>query len=489
MERIAIRFPEVKFEMPIEGIKFDELEELAFDISRQIGCKAIEGFLGDLDDGLRKERPKGELENRGKVFKHILTRLGDVKYSRVRYKEKSTGRSRYLVDEAMGLELDQRISLSRQKLEVHAVSEVTYRQGRENIKRITGSSRSYEAMRQSVIKEAEKIIEHQERSLKKMRLLEYDADIEAPETAYSEADGTVIRLQRRRKGKELTVRNRKKRHVEVKLGIGYTGREARYNGGEGRGKRLVKKFVHVSMKSRARFMEEFSLIAERRLNLSGAQKILFGGDGDEWIKSGMRTFFSGAKYLLCRYHLQKAITTGLAGMKTRIKEVRYLISKDNIDGALEKIADAARNTNDMEKREAIEGLHTYIRNNREGILAANELGEDDKTGAIEPNIDKVVAQRMKNRGMSWSRKGAISLLKIKETIINGDWDNWWSEDRDEKITINSEWKKPLPATCFKKPGEQVPWLETTIPALDGVDQDKPWARVLREITRSRYEMV
>ena len=171
-------------------------------------------------------------------------------------------------------------------------------------------------------------------------------------------------------------------------------------------------------------------------------------------------------------------------MKAQIKEVRDLISKDNIDEALEKIAEAARNTNSMEKRETIEDLYTYIRNNRDGILAANELGEeDDKTGAI----DKVVAQRMKNRGMSWSRKGAISLLKIKETIINGDWDNWWSEDRDKKITINSEWKKPLPATCFKKSGEQVPWLETSIPVLDGVDQDKPWAQVLRELTRSRYE--
>ena len=487
METITIIFPEVKLEIPREGLSFEKLEELAFDVSRQIGCRAIEGFLKDLDENLRKERQRGKLENLGKVFKHLLTRLGDVNYNRTRYADKATGEVRYLADEVLGLIRDQRISLSRQKLEAHAVSEVTYRQGKENIKRITGSSRSHEAMRQSVIKEAEKIIGFQKRSFEKTRLLEYEAAKEVPEVIYSEADATGIRLQKRKKGK-VSGKKRNKKHAEVKLGIGYTGRETRYKSGEGSGKRLVRKFVHVSMEGRKRFMEEFSLMAERRLNLSGAKRILFGGDGDTWIKTGMEEFFPGAVYLLCRFHLQRGITTALAGMKDKCAEVKKLISKDKIDEALESVEDAAKKSENIEKQEIIENLYTYIRNNRDGILAANELGEgEDKTGAIEPNIDKVIAQRFKNRGMSWSRKGAISLLKIKETIINGDWDNWWQEDRDKKITIESEWKKPLPATCFKRSGEQVPWLETAIPALEGRDQDKPWARVLRELTKSRYE--
>lgn len=488
METIAIRFPEVKLEIGTEGMKFDDLEEIAFDVSRQIGCKAMEGFLKDLDDSLRKKRARGQLENRGKVFKHILTRLGDINYSRARYEDKATGAIRYLADEMLGLIRDQRISLSRQKLEAHAVSEVTYRKGRQNIKRITGSSRSHEAMRQSVIKEAEKIIGFQKRCFKKTRALEYKTDAENPEIVYVEADGTGIRMQKRKKSKISGNKKRRKRHAEVKLGIGYTGREARYNNGEGKGKRLVRKFVHVSMESRRKFMEEFSLIAERCLNLSSAKKILFGGDGDDWIKNGMKTFFAGAKYLLCRYHLQKAVTTGLGGRKDKCSEVKRLLGEDKIDEALHSVTEAKKEVEDI-KKQAAQDLYTYIRNNRDGILAANELTEDeDKTGAIEPNIDKVIAQRMKNRGMSWSRKGAISLLKIKETIINGDWDNWWKEDRDKTITVNSEWKKPLPATCFKKAAEQNTWLDTAIPALQGVDQDKPWAGILRELTRSRYEV-
>ncbi len=42
-------------------------------------------------------------------------------------------------------------------------------------------------------------------------------------------------------------------------------------------------------------------------------------------------------------------------------------------------------------------------------------------GAIEGNVDKLVRQRMRGRGMSWSRQGAIAMLAIlrhKEELQN-----------------------------------------------------------------------
>lgn len=491
METITIKFPEVKLEIPREGLSFDKLEDMAFDISRQIGCKALEGFLNDLDDILCKERPRGKLDNRGKVFKHILTRLGAVVYTRVKYEDKATGEARYLTDEVLGLIKDQRISLSRQKLEIHAVSEMSYRKSRDNIKRITGgSSRSHEAMRQSVIKEAEKIIDYQKRCFEKTRSLEDEESKEIPEVVYNESDATVIRLQRGKKSNGGSSRSKRKRNsIEVKLGMGYTGREDRYKTGEGLGKRLVRKFIYVSIESRRKFMEELSLMAEKRLNLSRAKKIFFGGDGDRWIKSGIEEFFPGAIYLLCRFHLQRGITDGLSWMRDKRAEVKKLIKEDKIEDALKKINEAGREAKDIKERESIEKLYSYIENNRDGISAANQMGEEEeKTGAIEPNIDKVIAHRFKKRGMSWSRKGSISLLKIKELVINGDWDNWWSGERDKKIVINGKWKDPLPAKYFKSDVERLPWIDTAIPALAGVDQDKPWAGVLKELIRSRYEV-
>jgi hypothetical protein len=97
----------------------------------------------------------------------------------------------------------------------------------------------------------------------------------------------------------------------------------------------------------------------------------------------------------------------------------------------------------------------------------------------------VIASRFKKRGMSWSEKGALSLLKIKETILNNQWDLWWETERERNIKVG-KYKPPLPASYFKKETETSPLIEVTIPALRGPDQGKPWVGVLRELSRIGY---
>ena len=60
---------------------------------------------------------------------------------------------------------------------------------------------------------------------------------EAPDTAYLEADATYITLQK--KGQE------KGGKLEVKLGVGYSGKEARYK--TGKSKSLKEKFTFVGI--------------------------------------------------------------------------------------------------------------------------------------------------------------------------------------------------------------------------------------------------
>ena len=83
--------------------------------------------------------------------------------------------------------------------------------------------------------------------------------------------------------------------------------------------------------------------------------------------------------------------------------------------------------------------------------------------------------------MSWSKNGALSLLKVKETILNGEWDDWWETEREGDIKI-TEFKPPLPAACFNKETESSPIVEVTIPALKGLEQGKPWVGVLRKLS-------
>jgi len=97
----------------------------------------------------------------------------------------------------------------------------------------------------------------------------------------------------------------------------------------------------------------------------------------------------------------------------------------------------------------------------------------------------VIASRFKKRGMSWSKTGALALLKIKETVINNEWDEWWETERERNIKVGKH-KPPLPASYFKKDAETSPLIEVTIPALSGPDQGKPWVGVLRKLSESGY---
>lgn len=496
MDTITITFPEVKVNLGIDEATFDTIENTVFNTVQHIGRKVIEKVLLDIDNILKEKRPKGVLENTGKRGKYFLTRLGDIRYKRNRYIDKKTGKSRYLLEEKLGIKKNQRISLSRAKIEVSIASMSPYRETKKISELLTGYQRSHEAIRQSVIKEAKGIISYQEHAINKMKRLEGEekAGSSAPEIAYIETDEAYIRLQRRRKRKQQTKQRKKRRRsLAIKMGIGYTGREARYRSGRRIAQRLTEKFAYISIANGRRFMEDLSLIAEKKMALSEGRHIFVGGDGDQWITKGIKDFFPGAKYLLCLFHLYRNIKRALCYRKDEQKIIKKLVREDKIDSALNLIEDMMSNPRDEKEKESLGGLYHYIRENRNGINVIRHIEEKKirekvkGAGAIEPNIDKIIAHRFKKRGMSWSVRGALSLLKVKETILNGEWENWWYEKRDEKIEINLEPLKQLTAKDFwKKRKSTIPLIEATIPALEGPEPNKPWVKVLRELQSIDY---
>jgi len=178
MDTITITFPEVKVKIPIKGLTFDILENMLFEILQNIARKVFEKALTDIDDTLRNKRERGKLKNTGKREKYFLTRFGDILYSRTRYKDKK-GKARYLLDEALSIVQNQRISLSRARIECFLSGFSSYREVVEGIRLLIGGPRCHEAIRQSVIKEGKLIIENQEKKLRQIENLDYP-DKEAP---------------------------------------------------------------------------------------------------------------------------------------------------------------------------------------------------------------------------------------------------------------------------------------------------------------------
>jgi len=473
MDTITITFPEVKVKIPIKDLTFDILEDMLFEILQNIARKVFEKAITDIDSYLRSKRERGKLKNTGKRKKYFLTRFGDILYSRTRYKD-GQGKSHYLLDEALSIIKNQRISLSRARIECFLSAFSTYREVVEGIRLLIGGPRCHEAIRQSVIKEGSLIIENQEKKLRQIENLNYP-DRKAPDTAYLEADATYISLQHRGK--------KKKEKMEVKLGVGYTGKEARYS--TGKSKRLKEKFTFVG--TGKDFMEKLSLLAEERLSLSKVKKVIFGGDGDSWITSGIKDYFPLATYILCLYHLYKKFKESLGRRKEEQKVIKDLLLSNQIDKGLSVIDQLIRNSYDLKEKDNLVKLYTYISRNRLGITNQFRLKDKgiERAGAIESNIKKVIATRFKKRGMSWSKPGALALLKIKEIIINGEWDKWWETERERNIKVD-KYKSPLPASYFKKEADTSPLIEVSLPALSGPDQGKPWVGVLRKLSEVGY---
>ena len=102
-------------------------------------------------------------------------------------------------------------------------------------------------------------------------------------------------------------------------------------------------------------------------------------------------------------------------------------------------------------------------------------------GAIEGNVDKLVANRMKKRGMSWTIKGARRMTRLVNLREMGELHAWITHkgrQRDNKLSRQSR------QTSMPKPNSgmtQQVWLEAGLPALSGPHQNRPWVQVLRAL--------
>lgn len=142
--------------------------------------------------------------------------MGDIQYKRTLFKDRQTGKAKYLLEEALKIEKNQRMSLRMMQIMGVLSASSPYRAVEEQLKKLLGISCSYEAIRQRVIAEGKEIEEQEEKEHLKIRELDYQMPEEIPEVVYTETDATFIRKQNKEKKKG------RRRHLEVKAGTGYS---------------------------------------------------------------------------------------------------------------------------------------------------------------------------------------------------------------------------------------------------------------------------
>lgn len=225
---------------------------------------------------------------------------------------------------------------------------------------------------------------------------------------FMEADGVNIFLQRE-----------KERKAEIKAGIAYEGWEEitkwRY--------KLKEKSVYGGIMGGERFWQGFSLTLAKKYDLSRIDKVIVGGDGAPWVKVGAELF--GGLYELDRFHLRRALYQGLC-RDPLAGDIYGACIKGNV-AMVEKLLIQAQQGADEERAKEIMKLRGYLMDNCYGLRDYRlEVSGDGLRGlgAMEGNVDKLFADRMKKRGMSWTKKGAnrmakqISLRWVREVVLS-----------------------------------------------------------------------
>jgi hypothetical protein len=438
-------------------------EEVIFHFACNLACELAKEILEGMDDKLAREKTK---DTRVVSFKQkwVMCLFGDVKFKRRLYQD-SDGAYHFLLDEKIGLDKGSHVSPVMKKLAVEASTSYTFREVEQNIKAIFPWAPSHTTVHNLCSKIADSYIEEEKEEVK---ALYEDGVIPGSEDRVSpylfvEADGVNISLQRE-----------KQRKAEIKGGIAYEGWEEiakeRY--------KLKEKSVYGGIVGGERFWQGFSLTLAKKYDLSRIDKVIVGGDGASWIKEGAEFF--GGLYELDRFHLRRALYQGLCH-DPLAEDIYGACIKGDI-AMVERLLIQAQQGADKERAREIMKLRGYLMDNCYGLRDYRlEVSGDGLRGlgAMEGNVDKLFADRMKKRGMSWTKKGANRMAKLISLSRMGKLD---VGKRTCAKCAPALLKKEVDAFQKKfQEGDGSHWLQADMPAFSGPHSDRPWVQVLREL--------
>jgi hypothetical protein len=172
----------------------------------------------------------------------------------------------------------------------------------------------------------------------------------------------------------------------------------------------------------------------KNCGLPGANEVVYIGDGAGWIRSLHTGRFSRATFIIDWFHASEHIWNcgkTLFGEGTE-QTKRWVQRRTSLlwDGWTRKLLKGLakqRKRYRGKKREAIETLYHYISTNEEQMRynVFRDKGYDIGSGAAEGACKHVVASRLKQSGMIWTRPCSSAVLALRVSWLNERWQELW----------------------------------------------------------------
>ena len=438
-------------------------DEEVFEVVCRTACGCGAALLEAIDDELAKDRVE-DLRMISRRPRTIVTKFGNLKVMRRMYRDGS-GRGRFLLDEALGLIPGSQATASLQAVAIKLAAAMPFRQAAAVLEETSGGVLSHQMVHRT-LQSRGAAFEAQE----KITTQDLTQNGELPKSQnkkaaqlFVEADGTMINLQRQ-----------SKRKAEVKLVTAHEGWER-----VGKSKyKLKDKTILAGLDAADATWDRFTAKLLEVYHPSVLSHLVIGGDGASWIKDGAGVF-AGSFYQLDRFHLRRAMLRATGNM-TSASKAYSLAAVGDTKGAIAVLDSVAAKV--PKKEPELKKAANYLKTNVTGLVdyrhrIPNSNEEMRGLGAIESNIDKVLANRMKKRGMAWGYSGAHHMAKVIQMLANGEAASYRLQEAPEKIA------KPIRRSISESlEADPAAWLASRMPALVGPHQGRPWVKALRNLS-------
>ena len=343
--------------------------------------------------------------------KTLITSIGAVSFKKTLFKNKITGKTRYLLDDLLDFEPHERISEDAYAQLLRECVQSSYRKGGEAVSILDKVSK--QTVKEKIHSlEFQKEKDHRGRK----RKVEY---------LYIEADEDHVSLQFQKKKGDLEVieNDRKLNGMINKLVYVHEGitKEAP----KSKRHKLINPHYFAGAyegKANSELWDEVYEYIESTYDIDSVRRIYLSADGGAWIKSG-RKRISGLIYALDGYHLEQCLFKMTSHMLDNAGEAREMLRYTICEGNKEdfiSVVDMLLNYADGKKEEE------RILKNRDFLLdnwsaSRVRLSETSAVGSsTEGHVYHVLSSRMSTLAMGWSRNGADKMARLRAYYYNGN---------------------------------------------------------------------
>ena len=394
-------------------------EEDCYRTACHMAREIAERYLKDKDDEILKERP-ASLRVKDSHERTLVTRFGDITFNR-RYYQDEHGAYHYLLDEYLSWRPSQAATPSLTEALVDSATGSTFRRVSREVQKYTAgviSAPTVHRLLQKVTHDAIEIDRQKWKSCFEDGSLSPPGDRRV-DVLYTEADGIWINLQQE-----------EQEHYELKNAIAYEGwspipgHSERYQ--------LVGKRIYSHCDNNIPFWEGAGLEWHKWWDLGYTSLIVVGGDDAQWIDKGTDELGFSVRQL-DGFHLARACRKGWKQGADMYDAIRCgtanqsFIHLDERDG---KTAQKARKyvIDRLEK-----GVDWRIKVSGDIQVPEGVRG----LGAIEGNQAHLFSDRMKDRGMNWTIKGAQRMGKAIQLVANKELKRWCGARDSDSPDVSS----------------------------------------------------